>query len=79
MYDAGFRSGQGIEVTVEERQLIIRIVCEPGERPVRKLPVIGWKQLREGWIQIPEVTRHPIHHSVATKEARRKKRKEVAG
>ncbi|MCD8178738.1 MAG: type I toxin-antitoxin system SymE family toxin [Tannerellaceae bacterium] len=74
MYDAGFRSGQWIEITVQNRQLTIQVVSEPGERPPRKLPVIEWKQIREGWIEIPKINRQPIHHSIATKQALRKKK-----
>ncbi|MCD8080270.1 MAG: type I toxin-antitoxin system SymE family toxin [Bacteroides sp.] len=63
MYDAGFRSGQRIEVIVEERQLILRVEREPLYRPTRKQLSNKIERLRLQLLQLAEKTHEPISHA----------------
>ncbi|MCD7935446.1 MAG: type I toxin-antitoxin system SymE family toxin [Tannerellaceae bacterium] len=67
LYDAGFRSGQRIEIVVENRQLVIRVEREPRELPDKKLTFAQWEREYEKWIQSTKPTEKPFRQRKSAK------------
>jgi len=69
LYDAGFRSGQRVELVVENRRIVMRVESEPCDGPSKEQLTLQIKRLERQLRQLPDETE--INQPVRARKVKR--------